>query len=103
MLGGDMFGFLSSPFRYDPLFEAGQQSPAQSWRMEGKVMVFGPKYASAVLAQEQAFLNAGDTQERAESAEWVRGLSAKMLREQFPEAVRDVEQQKHEHRLPPMR
>ncbi len=97
-----MFGAFQPAFRYDASLRKASQPNGASWRMEGKTVVFGPEYARAVLAQEQSFLDGGAPQEIAESAAWVKGLSAKELRTQFPEALADLERVEFKEHLPPL-
>lgn len=84
-----MFGFSRPSFRYDSTLRRTQASPA-SWRRDGNTFVFGPDYVAAVLAQEQRFAK-DFSAERAADAEWIGGVSAAMLRKDFPEAIREYE------------
>lgn len=82
--------FFAPAFRYDPSFRA--SSHGANWRREGQTVIFGPEYAAAVLNQEKSHVRSGVDTRAAAQAEWVVGLSAKELREQFPSAVHDAQQ-----------
>ncbi len=87
-----MFGFFQPVFRYDSTLRREQQSPTATWRREGKTVVFGPEYAANVLNQEQGSIKHGTSSEHAQHEEWVMGVSASRLREEFPQAVVDAQQ-----------